>query len=161
MVAILPFSNYDAVGNAWSLFPPDDDRNGLNYTSGTRRITAGILSVLLIRQGEDPIHPEYGIAPELFEPLSNYTPQLWVYQAEKVILQWVPGIEKLSVDVTDNDAIGNQLRTEIKFIPMLEPDINTLTWNYYAYQGALWDGAFSQFLDGVHLNGRSFYGFTP
>jgi len=158
MTVILPNSAYEFVGSAWSLFPPDSDRAGLNYVDGTRRITAGILAVCLIQQGEDPIHPSYGMAPDLFEPLSNYTPQLWVYHAEKIILQWVPGIEKLHVDVTKHNATENQLFAEIQFIPMTEPDLNTLTWNYYAYQGAAWEGEYDRFLQDVNLNGQPFFG---
>lgn len=157
---VLPYSRYDAVGRAWSLFPPDDDRDGLNYTRGIRRISAGILAVCLIQQGEDPIHPDYGMAPELFEPLTNYAPQFWVYNAEKTILRWVPGIAELAVDVTRHNPSENQLRTQIRFIPKLEADVNVLTWDYYAYQGAIWDKDFSTFLNDVHLNNQPFAGFT-
>lgn len=121
-----------------------------------QRITHGILSVCLVRRGEDPIHPSYGMAPELFEPLSNYAPEYWVWNAKKTLQRWVPGIQSLSVDVRNFDALntGNQLQTEIRFIPKRSGDTNTLTWGYYAYQGAIWNREFSNFLADIHLNGQ-------
>lgn len=138
------------------MWPPHESRNGLNVVSGLRKITHDILSVSLVQRGEDPIHPTFGLAPDLFEPLSNYAPEFWVYHAEETIIKWVAGIEGLKVTVVNHEDYNNQLRTEISFIPKLYPDVNILTWNYYDYQGAIWQNDFETFLDSVRLNGTPF-----
>lgn len=149
---------FAGAGSAWSAFPAHDERGDMNLVSGVRRITHNILAVLLVRPGECPIHPEYGLAPEIFEPLSDEIPQAWVYRLEKAVLRWVSGIDKLYVDVSRYEADWNQLKAEIQFIPLLDVDVNSLTFNYYAYQGAVWNQDFETFRSEVHLNGTPFLG---
>lgn len=139
------------------MFPPHDDR-GLNLVTGVRRTTANILAVCLIRKGEDYQHPDFGMAPLIFEPLSNYAPQYWVHQAEAEIRRWVPGLDKLSVNIVDYEDYKNRLRTEILFTPRQTPDQNILTFGWYAYQGAIWDQDFETFRQDVTLNGQPFGG---
>jgi hypothetical protein len=141
------------LGSGWSLFPPDSERGGFNLASGTRKITADILHVLLLRQGEDPMNPTMGIAPELFEPMSNYSPQYFVYQAQQTILEWVAGIYQLYVGFSRYQDYENQLQVEVQFIPKDIPDLNLLTFGYYQYQGAIWNQGIEPFLDSIVLNG--------
>jgi len=144
------------LGNSWTLWQPYNLRGGMNIVSGTRKITSDILTVCLTRKGERPLHPTYGIAPELFEPLSNYAPQYWIYQISQEILNWVEGIEQLSVNTFDYEDYKNRLGTEISFIPQNVPDVNVLTFGFYEYQGAVWNQSLDIFMDGVALNGSRF-----
>lgn len=159
---VVPASlKFAGAGSCWSLFPPHDERGDLNLVSGVRRITHNILALLLVRPGECPIHPAYGLAPELFQPLSDEIPQVWVYKLENPrsgILRWVSGIDKLYVEVSRYEADWNQLKAEIQFIPLLDVDVNSLTFDFYAYQGAIWNQDFETFRSGIQLNGTPFLG---
>lgn len=142
------------VGSGWSLFPPHDEWGDLNILTGTRKITADILHVLLLRQGEDPMNPTLGIAPEIFEPLSNYAPQFFVYSVQEALRIWLKGqVEQFYIDFVRYRDSDNQIRVEIQFIPKMEPDVNILTFGYYAYQGAVWNQGIEPLLDSVAING--------
>lgn len=154
----MAYSSLEFLGSSWSLWPPHDERRQLNIVSGTRKITSDILSVCLTRRGECPLHPDYGIAPELFQPLSDYSPQYWVYHLEEEISKWVEGLEILSVEVADKFDYTNELRTVISFVPKIQPDNNILTFGFYQYQGAVWGNDVKSFLDQVALNGERFDG---
>ncbi|MEM8602890.1 MAG: hypothetical protein AAGF24_03505 [Cyanobacteria bacterium P01_H01_bin.121] len=156
----MPALGADFLGSAWSPWPPHNLDGSLNIVSGPRKITADIISVCLIRRGEDPLHPDLGMAPLLFEPLSNYDPQFWVYEAESTIKKWVAGIDKLTVRIPDYEDYKNRLTTEISFIPLQQPDLNILTFPWYTYEGALWDQNLQGFLRAVSLNGQPFFGLT-
>ena len=151
-----PIVPLDFIGSAWSLWPSHSDREGCNLVSGTRKITSDILTVCLLRKGEDPIHPDLGLAPDLFEPLSNYAPQYWVYNVQNEIRRWVAGIEQLSVDVVDYEDYKNRLTTEIRFVPKQEADNHILTFGWYAYTGAIWNQELDTFLEDITLDGSPF-----
>ncbi len=102
------------------------------------------------------MHPDLGLAPQIFEPLSGYAPQFWVYNAQQEILRWVAGIEQLYVDVGEFKDYRNDLTTVIQFIPKSEPDPHVLTFGYYAYQGAIWDQGIDQLLNDIQLDGSPF-----
>ncbi|MBW4514596.1 MAG: GPW/gp25 family protein [Timaviella obliquedivisa GSE-PSE-MK23-08B] len=156
----MPALNAAFIGSAWSLWSATDDRGGLNIVSGDRKIAADIISVLLIRKGEDPVHPQYGLAPDLFEPLSNYAPQYWVHNAQNEIMRWVPGIEKITVSIDQFPDRENKLGANIIFVPKGRADQNLLTFGWYAYTGAIWNQSLDKFMDDVSLNGARFNGFT-
>lgn len=145
-------NTYDFYGNAWSLWLPYDQYGNINIVSGVRTISHNIISVCLIRKGENPLHPDFGMAPELFEPLSNYAPEYWIYHAESEIRRWVAGLDDLFVRVSEYTAYQNTLRTEIHFTPKGEPDRHLLTFPYYSYQGAIWNGDIQPFLDELYLD---------
>ena len=134
---------------------------GLNIVSGVRKITHDILSVCLIRKGEDPMHPDFGMAPDIFDPLSSYPAEYWVYHAEQEILKWVAGIESLKIDIENlKDGVfadyRNDLITNIRFIPTFDVDVRVLTFGFYNYQGAIWDRDFNTFLSDIYLDGSAF-----
>lgn len=105
------------LGRGLSFWPPYDDRGHLNLVAGERKIAHDIISVLLIQPGEVP-HYALGIAPELFDPLSRSEAQYWAYNAQREILQWVVGIESLTVEIPhDRLDAENQLIAEIDFVP--------------------------------------------
>ncbi len=147
---------YAFLGNAWSLWSPYDDLTGLNIVSGARQAVQAILSVCLIRKGEDPIHPDFGLAPDLFVPLTDADPEYWVYHLEQEIVRWVAGIQKLQVKVSGYNNVENQMMAEIGFLLRSEPTIHVLTFPYYQYQGAVFDGAIAPFIEAVQLDGQPF-----
>lgn len=153
MTAIAPL---DYVGSAWTLWNPYATRDGINIVRGSRKITHDILTVCLLRRGEDPIHPDMGLSPRLFEPLSGYAPQFWIYNARQEILKWVAGIEQLSVDVGEFRDYRNELTTKIQFVARAEPDPHVLTFGYYAYQGAIWNQGIDLLIRSIQLDGEPF-----
>lgn len=155
-----PISPYAHVGNTWSLWAPAGDDGGLNLVSGVRKVASDIISVLLIRQGEDPLHPEFGLAPDLFDSLSSYDPQYWVYHAREAILRWVAGLSALQIEIQQFPDPENRLAAHIAFTPSLYTDPNILTFGWYAYTGAIWSRELTTFLAGVQLNGEKFVGLT-
>ena len=58
-------------GRNWTPFPPTTLKKQLNIVDGDRVVFMRILDFLLLKKGEDPLHPEMGIAVGLFEPLSS------------------------------------------------------------------------------------------
>jgi hypothetical protein len=157
---LLSTSNlYGFYGNAWSLWLPYDEYGNLNIVSGVRTISHAIISVCLIKKGEDPLHPDFGIAVDLFEPLSNYAPEYWVYHAELEIKRWVAGLDQLFVRVSEYTNYQNALRTEIYFTPKGEPDRHLLTFPFYSYQGAIWNGDVGSFLDEIYLDEHPLHRF--
>ncbi|MFQ3618058.1 MAG: hypothetical protein SNJ57_13200 [Cyanobacteriota bacterium] len=144
------------LGSAWTLWSPYEIRNGLNIVRGSRKITHDILTVCLLRRGEDPMHPDMGLSPRLFEPLSGYAPQYWIYNIQQEILKWVAGIQQLSVDVGEFADYKNELTAKIQFVPKTEPDTHVLTFGYYAYQGAIWNQGLDPLIRSIQLNGEPF-----
>lgn len=148
---------YAHLGTSWSLWPAHDDRGNMNIVGGTRQIASGILSVLLTRKGEDYIHPDKGIAPDLFENLNNRAPQYWAYAARQEIERWVKGIESIRVD-TVADHAGNQLKAQIWFVPTRSPSADLLTFGFYEYAGARYNEGMAAFISDLSLNGQPFFG---
>jgi hypothetical protein len=134
----------------------DDQR--MNIVSGVRVVASEIISVLLVRRGEHPILWDYGLAPELFEALSDYEPQAWVYEAEQTIQRWVAGLERLTIQIEKEPDQRNRLSAYILFRTSATSDSNLLTFPWYEYQGAVADGDFDQFLEGVSINGARWQG---
>lgn len=148
-------SQLSFLGSQWSLWPPDNLRGGMNIVAGTWKVSSDIISVCLTKKGECPLHPSYGLAPDLFEPLSDYAPQYLVYNIDKEIMKWVEDIQKLTVELEYTD-YKERINILVRFIPKFAPTLNTLTFGYYDYQGAIWGQNIDTFLDGVALNGKRF-----
>lgn len=153
-------SRYDFLGQAWTFWPSYNDRGSLNVISGARRVAHEILSVLLIKKGEVPHQPDFGLAPDIFQPLSEYDPEYWVYHAEEAILKWVKTISELRVSITGYDNANNQLNAEIYYLPISSPNQFLLNFPFWLYQGAIWDGELETFLDNISINGQSFKALT-
>lgn len=147
------------LGSVWSLWQPGTAQRGLNIVTGDRLTASLIISVLLIRQGEDAIHPTLGIAPELFEPISGYNPRLWSASAREEILRWVGTIEDLSIQINKSQDAENRLSAYIVFRSKNKPDRNVLTFGWLEYTGALYNREMSAFLDDLQLNDQRFTGF--
>ena len=142
------------LGNAWSLWPPCGPR-GFNIVSGARRVSHSIISVCLVKKGEDLIHPDFGIAPDLFDPLSDVDVEYVVYHLEQELRRWVEGYEQLQVAAQPDD-IGNALHLNIGFLPQQDPDSHNLTFPFYQYQGAFLGDDRTGFLDSINLDGQPF-----
>jgi hypothetical protein len=147
------------LGNSWSLWPPQNERGTLNIVSGANKITSDIISLCLTSKGECPLHPDYGIAPDLFQPFSGYDAQFWAYHLEQEIQKWVEGLAFITVKISNDLASTNNLVATIEFVPMLRPDTNILTFGFYEYQGAMWNQGIDKFMDAIALNGVRFQGF--
>lgn len=152
--------NYSFLGKGWSFWPPSDEKGRLNIISDIRRPSHDIISLLLFQKGDDPLHPDFGLAPELFIPMSSYDPQYWVYNVEKEITDWIPNISQLLVRVSGYEGSGNTLYSQIEYTPISEPGNYTLTFPFWQYQGALWDNSkesLPAFLSTILLNERSLF----
>jgi hypothetical protein len=151
---------YAHLGSSWTLWPAHDDRTGqLQIVSGTRQISSGILTVLLTRKGEDYIHPDKGLAPDLFENLNNVAPQYWAYAARQEIKRWVRGIESIYVETKVDHGTG-QLRAYIRFVPTRYATEDLLTFGYYEYAGARYNNGMLAFVSDLTLNGQPFFGLA-
>lgn len=154
------------LGKSVSLFPIANEDGSLNQVSGVRLAASEILSVLLIMTGEVYLMPGLGKAPEIFEPLSGYRPELWIYTSRKEIMQWCAGtVEDVQIEVGGMELYGipdpeNRAHAYITFTPKFTPDKHLLTFGWYAYTGAIYDQDFSTFLDGIEIDGERFTGVT-
>lgn len=147
---------YGFLGKSWSFWPTYNMRGTFNIVEGPWRVADEILYILLIRKGENPLEPDMGIAPEIFDTLGNVDPQYWVHNAESEIIKWVKTISSLMISITGYDNVENQLNAEIIFTPISTPNRFSLNFPYWSYQGALWNGDQQTFLDSISLNGESF-----
>lgn len=150
---------YAHLGTSWSLWPAHTPTGRLNMVGGVRIIASNILSVLLTKQGEDYIHPEKGLAPDLFENLNDVSPQYWAYESKSEIIKWVQGIESISVDTNINHQ-DNRLEASIVFVPSNRPSTNTLTFGYYEYAGARYENGLDTFIADLSLNREPFFGLS-
>jgi hypothetical protein len=161
-MAVLNPLNY--LGQSWSLWPAYSPDGGLNIVSGVEKVSAHIISILLIRPGEDLMHPGLPLAPDLFDPLSDYNAQYWVYTAEQQIRRYVSGLDDIRVSINTFPDPENKLAANIQFRAKDSPDTNALTFGWYEYQGAIAVlENVESFLDSVYLNGNKmqrFRGFS-
>jgi hypothetical protein len=148
---------YDYAGSSLSLWPIHSPWGGLNFVSGFRKITHDILSVCLTRKGEDPIHPTFGLAPDIFDPMSGYPVQYWIYSVEEEIINRVAGIQDLRVEIVDFGDYRNELQTRITFTPSADPDSHVLTFGWFEYTGAIWNQDLTTFLSDVRLDSSPFF----
>ena len=154
MAALNPLSY---LGRSWSLWPPDRPNGSLKIVEGAEKMSAHIISVLLLRPGEDLMHPEMPMAPDLFDPLSGYNAYYWVYHAEQKIRKYVVGIDQLNINILENTDFGipdpdNRLMANIEF-SALNSDVNALTFGWHEYQGMLRSSTNAEsFYDSIYLN---------
>jgi hypothetical protein len=151
----------DFLGSSWAIIPAGSFKYGINIVKGLDKIIADILSVALERRGHRPLHPKYGLAPLLFEPLSDIAPQYWIHELRDQIELWVEGIESVTVSLLSNHDMDNSMEVQIVFIPKIVSDQNVLSFDYYSYQGAAWDKGIEEFISGVALNGEYLVPIAP
>lgn len=157
------------IGQSWSLWPPGSVKDGINIVGGSKKIASDILSVLLLRGGEDLIHWNLGWAPDMFDSMSLPDTQYWVYNAQQEIWKWVPGLASPPiVEIAGEYGSSripfpdpeNGLTANIIFTPASGPDSNVLTFGWYAYTGAIWNKDLATFRQGLTLNGAPFDGLS-
>ena len=157
---IMVYSQY--LGSDWSWYPANNRRGTLNIVKGTKAVCSRILHVLLTRKGEDPIHPDLGIAPMIFEPLSDVTPQFFVNMAQSTIAAWNNagkiGISYLAVSADQPQPYQNEIIIRISFIPVQQASstVDMLTFGFFQYKGAMYSGTFDAFLNSIRLNNISY-----
>jgi hypothetical protein len=162
MTLFLESDQLEFLGQSWSLWPPQGLR-GFNFVQNLDKIASDIMTVCLTRKGDRPLYPDYGIAPDLFDPLSTYPVEYWLYHIQEEIIKWVEGIDvdllRINVHpIVDSD---NELATDIFFAPIIAPDQHILTFGFYSYQGAIWQNqSVENFLQDVSLDDRPFNGLT-
>ena len=138
------------LGSQTSFYPFDNGRGEINYVSGDRAIAARILHVLLTRPGEDPVHPNLGIAPDLFSPKNTDAAYAFVFQAQEVLLQWNQlakiGLEALRVQVISPTTTGD-ITIEVTFRAVGSSYNNVLTFGYWEYVNGFLDQNLSEFVN--------------
>jgi len=148
--------DFDYMGSALGLWPMETSRGTLRIVRGPEKIADEITSVLLVQPGEIALYPSFGLAPDLFEPMSNAQPQYWCYRAHTAILKHVDGIEQLRVFIEEQPDAYNELKATIDFIPRDFPTLQTLTFGWFAYRGALFEGDMESFRRSMSFNGEPF-----
>lgn len=144
------------LGGMWSLWPPGNAARGLNLAESDA-VTAGlILSSLLLRPDEAPIHYALAQAPDLFEPLSGHQPQYWAHNAATHIERWVSGLERLQIWIDKQPDRANRLHAFIAFRSVGRPDDSLLTFDWLNYDGIRTGDGLTPFMDSVSLNGQDF-----
>lgn len=148
--------DYNYIGSALGLWPMETNQGTLRYVSGAEKIADEINSWMLIQPGEMMLAPGVGIAPELFEPISNSQPRFWCFQAHEAIIKHIDGIEQLRVYIEEMPDAYNELKATIDFVPKEFPSLQTMTFGWYAYRGALFDGDMEAFRRSMSFNGQPF-----
>lgn len=148
------------LGSGWSFWPAQDsETGGLHLVSGVWQTAHEIISVVLVRPGENLAHFDFGTAPDLFQPASEMEPEYLVYNLEQEILRWVnPAF--LRCRVSGYDAIDNRISVDAEFATSDSPSANLLSFPFYRYQGVAISGEVQSFLTSVSLNGVPFFGLA-
>lgn len=161
MTVILDNPDFSFLGRGFSFWTPYDSATGMRIVSGEQLITHKIIFIFLTPKGKVAYHPTLGMAPDLFDPLSNYVPQYFIYQAEQELVRCLGSeVTAIKVNLEKYRDYENQIQVECLFVPADQASPSTLTFGYYDYQGAIWNGELEPFLKGVTLNGEPFLGLT-
>lgn len=132
-----------------------------NLVRGHRTIASAILSLCLTQKGECPLHPDFGLAPELFEPMSNYAPQYFIHSVRDEILKWLDGyLDYLSVDTDESKDHNNKIEVFITYRPVGYADAHTLVYPFYGYIGPSFNDGMDSFMSQVSLDGQLFPRFV-
>lgn len=124
------------TGNSWSLWPPHNERGGMNIVRGVEKINSDIITILLVMRGELTTHYDLGIGVPLFVPASDPRVRAFAYQAAEAIASAQKEIEEISVDVVELPDFSGQLTIAVNYRPIGSADYNTLTFGYYEYLSA-------------------------
>lgn len=151
------------TGKQWSWYPPNSPTGGMRIVEGYRAIGDRILTVLLTRPGEDPLHPDLGYAPDLFANLSLASSQYYVVTVEDALRQWNTsgriGLDTLTVTVEPQTEYTNQIEISVWYSASGQSLRHQLTFGVSDYVGADYTRSLRQFIESVALDGLSFRGF--
>jgi hypothetical protein len=107
------------------------------------------------------MHPDFGLAPELFEPMSNYAPQYFIHSVRDEILKWLDGyLDYLSVDTDESKDRNNKIEVFIAYRPIGYADAHTLVYPFYGYVGPSLNEGMDSFMSQVSLDGQLFPRFV-
>ena len=148
-----------SLGKSWSLWPPGHPGvGGLHLIEGADAIIADlIISLILTFAGECPLHPSFGVAVNLFQPLSDYEPEYLVYNLEREIIRWIGGIQEVHCTIAGHDAIANKVGVDIYFVSSASLNRNVLVFPLFQYQGVSSRADLSTFLQSIELNQHPLY----
>ena len=135
----------------------------MRIVEGYRAIGDRILSVLLTRPGEDPLHPDLGNAPDLFANLSQKASQYYVMTVEDSIRQWNEagqiGIDTLTVTVEPQNRYTNEIEISVWYSANGQSLRHQLTFGVSEYVGPDYTRSLQEFIRSVALDGLTFRGF--
>lgn len=154
--------NYNYLGKGLSLFPLLNASGELNVVSGARQISSQIVHLLLMRPGDNPIHPDMGHAPDIFDPTSTQEAMFWQYESQQHILKWVGHlVDWVRVEVGENPDLENKLIARVKFMPKGDRAEYSLVFGWHEYAGARRSGGSAQemerFRDSIRLSGMPLF----
>jgi len=98
------------------------------------------------------MHPTMGLAPDLFQPLSDIEPEYLVFHLRLELEKWVEGVDSLSVEWEKYSHEHNRVRIGTFFVPTRSTSKHLLTFPLHQYAGALLDGATASFLSSIRLD---------
>ena len=148
-------SNLEHIGNQTTFYPYENKNGEVNIVSGSEAVASRILHVLLTRPGEDPVHPTWGIAPDLFKPQNQDTAIAFVYQAQEILVRINEeakiGLEALKVEVEDNGVATGKLSIKVTFRPVGAAFNNVLTFGFWEYQQSVLDNNLEAFIKTLEI----------
>lgn len=118
------------IPTCWSLWPPSEGGK-LNFVSGDRALVAEITSLLLIRRGELPLTPEFGMSPQLFDNISSLESRYWAFNVQSAIVEQIPHIVDCRVLVTPRPEVENALVADIAFRSDFSTNTNGAAIGFY------------------------------
>ncbi len=148
-------SNLAHIGNQTTFYPYENERGEINVVSGSQAVGQRILHVLLTRPGEDPLHPNWGIAPDLFKPQNQDTAIAFAYQVQQILIRLNKeakiGFEALQVEVDDTGIATGHLKIKIMFRAVGAPYNNVLTFGFWEYQQSVLDNNLEAFVKTLEI----------
>lgn len=143
-------------GQIWAGYPPTTPFRQLNIVKGDRVVFYKILHFLLLQKGEDPIHPEMGVAVPLFYPLTGDNAEWLVHSLRQDLTDWnkwaAIGLTSLEVETTDLTQFSSSLDIAIRYSTVSNGS-TLLTFGLFEYNNARATGDVQGFLDAIAVNG--------
>lgn len=107
-----------------------------------------------MRQGEDPLHPALGFAPDLFSSKSR-DPQLYRYNLQNLIRElnsaYRLGIESFVVEVVDEPQT-NFIEIQVRYVPLRNNSQQMLSFGYWEYVEAFVGNNLQNYLDTIRFS---------
>lgn len=143
------------LGSQFTLYPPVVEGNLLNITSGIRAVNARLLHLLLMHKGDDPIHPQYGFAADLFAPKSNRDPDFYAFQLTQLLTEINQkakiGLESFRVDVVD-EPTSSSLEIKITYVPIFTKQHTSLAFGFWEYLEAFQGNNLSDYINSIRYS---------
>ena len=153
--------DYSFLGKQWALFPPATDDGGMNLVSGVAAVASRIVHFLLMRPGEDPLLPDMGTAPNLFDPQNTQLEYIFLYQLDQDLTYWNTkarmGLSTWRLTMSPPDLSGTR-KVYVTFRVPSDPYDHVLTFGYWEYLGFSNVGDAIAFKDSVSLDTNPFFG---